>query len=391
MGEPTQRRPVLLTDQRTLSATMTLLRDHLPLTADGYRCQTDDLWRIVLAAAVRRATIEAICADLLTAPHANTVRGYLTRQLTPPPIPALEAQTNTALATALPAWLYVRPQAGAVDFHDEPYYGRSDPTDPDNWVCRGEAQAGTTSCYRCATASVMQRAVRLTLAVVFVKPGDDKVLLLARLLTRVRELGIRIRCLFADKAFCAIPVLRWLQAQHVPAILATPIRGKQGGTRALCQGAASYRTTYTFRSAEQGELTVPVAVVRTYHRRRSGERVSAWLLYGCLGVNDPPVRIRKQYRRRFGIESSYRVMEQVRARTTSASAALRFLLMGVALLIVNMGIRLHWQFLRLPGRGPRRVARWLLRLDRMTRFLTRAIERHYGVVTAVGPPAARNL
>ena len=76
-------------------------------------------------------------------------------------------------------------------------------------------------------------------------------------------------------------------------------------------------------------------------------------------------------------------MEQVRARTTSRRAALRFLLMGVALLIVNMWIRLHWLFLRLPGRGPRRVARWRFRLERMTRFLTRAVERFYGVVTAV--------
>ena len=76
-------------------------------------------------------------------------------------------------------------------------------------------------------------------------------------------------------------------------------------------------------------------------------------------------------------------MEQVRARTTSPNPALRFLLMGVALLIVNMWIRLHWLFLRLPGRGPRRVARWRFRLERMTRFLTRAVERFYGVVTAV--------
>jgi hypothetical protein len=78
-------------------------------------------------------------------------------------------------------------------------------------------------------------------------------------------------------------------------------------------------------------------------------------------------------------------MEQVRARTISPNPALRFLLMGVALLIVNMWIRLHWLFLRLGGRGPRRVARWRFRLDRMTRFLTRAIERFYGVVTAVVP------
>ncbi len=39
-------------------------------------------------------------------------------------------------------------------------------------------------------------------------------------------------------------------------------------------------------------------------------------------------------------------MEQVRARTTSRNPALRFVLMGVALLIVNMWIRLHWLFLR---------------------------------------------
>ena len=84
-------------------------------------------------------------------------------------------------------------------------------------------------------------------------------------------------------------------------------------------------------------------------------------------------------------------MEQVRARTTSPNAALRFVLMGVALLLINIWIRLHWQFLRRPGRGPRRVARWAFRLDRMVRFLTRAIERHYGVVTVVGPPAASNL
>ena len=64
---------------------------------------------------------------------------------------------------------------------------------------------------------------------------------------------------------------------------------------------------------------------------------------------------------------------------------LRFLLIGVALLIVNMWIRLHWLFLHLRGRGPRRVARWRFRFERMRGFLTRAIERFYGVVTVVDP------
>jgi putative transposase len=204
-----------------------------------------------------------------------------------------------------------------------------------------------------------------------------------RLITQVAAIGVPIRRVYADKGFCSIPVLTWLAAHHLPAILAVPIRGKQGGTRALCHGRRSYRTAHTFQSAEHGRLTVDVAVARTYARRRSGKRTATWCLYACPGEHATPQRIRKRYRRRFGIESSYRQMEQVRARTTSPNPALRFLLMGVALLILNVWIDLHWLFLRVPGRGRARVARAAFRLDRMTRFLTRAIERYYGVVTTI--------
>jgi hypothetical protein len=311
------------------------------------------------------------------------VRGYLTEQLLPATIPDLQQQWNTLLSSLIPDWLRQRPQELAVDFHDEPYYGRSDADDPDTWVCRGQARAGTTRFYRCATAYVLLHDVRLTVAIVFVKPDMDTLTVLKRLLHGVQQAGLTLKCLFADKAFCSIPVLRYLSRCHIPAIIAMPIRGKQAGSRALCRGQKSYRTTYTLQSAEHGKLRVPVAVVRTYQRRRSGQRQARWLLYVCLGGAGPLVRVRRRYRRRFGSESGYRLMEQVRARTTSPNPALRLLLMGVALLIVNMWIRLHWLFLRLPGRGPRRVARWRFRLDRMTRFLTRAVERFYGVVTAV--------
>src|SRR3954447_16749431 len=385
MCEPTSAQAIRLTDQQTLHDTMIVGQQHIPLTANRYRCQTADVWRVLLAAAARHTTIEATCADLERAPDANTVRGYLTEQLSVAGIPELEQQWNDLLRSLIPEWLCGRPQEIAVDFHDEPYSGRDDPDSGDNWGCRGEARAGTTRFYRCATAYLMLHDVRLTLAIVFVKPKMDKLAILKRLLTAVQAAQIRIKCLYADKGFCCIEVLRYLSRRHIAAIVAMPIRGKQAGSRALCRGQKSYWTTYTLQSAEYGKLSVPVAVVRTYQRRRSGRRQLRWLLYVVLGVDGPLVRIRRRYRRRFGIESGYRLMEQVRARTTSPNPALRFLLMGVALLIVNMWIRLHWLFLRRPGRGTRRVARWCFRLDRMTRFLVHAIERFYGVVTAVDP------
>ena len=49
MREPTPAQSSQLTDQQTLHDTMTVARQHIPLTATGYRCQTDDLWRLLLA------------------------------------------------------------------------------------------------------------------------------------------------------------------------------------------------------------------------------------------------------------------------------------------------------------------------------------------------------
>ena len=90
MREPTPAQSIRLTDQQTLHDTMIVARRHIPLTANGYRYQTGDLWRLLLAAAARRTTIEAACADLTSAPDANTVRGYLTEQLTVAGIVGLE-------------------------------------------------------------------------------------------------------------------------------------------------------------------------------------------------------------------------------------------------------------------------------------------------------------
>jgi hypothetical protein len=58
---------------------------------------------------------------------------------------------------------------------------------------------------------------------------------------------------------------------------------------------------------------VPIAVVRTYQRRRSGQRQLRWLFSVCLRSGGPVLRVRQRYRRRFGIETGDRLMEPVRA------------------------------------------------------------------------------
>lgn len=378
-----------LTDRVTLETVVAVLEHYFDLSADGYLCQTRDLWNILVSAAARCTYIETVCNDLSTAPDGNTVRGYLNEQLTPKIIRVLRRDCNHGLASQLPVWLRDHPKQVALDLHDEPYYGKDDnPDDPECWICRGEARAGTTRFYRCATAYVMHRDVRFTLAVEFVHPGDDLIQVVKRLLRRVKALKIKVKRAYLDKGFCSIPVLRGLLAEpDVSAIIAAPIKGKTRGTRALCRGHRSYRTEHTFRSQDYGELTVPVMVVRTRSQQRDGTYHWVWLVYVLLNVPDLTARqVRKAYRRRFGIESSYRLLEQVRGHTTARNAALRFLWMGMALLIGNVWLALHWTFLRRRGSGPRRVARWAFILPCMLQFLRRAIEAIYGAISVIDPP-----
>lgn len=391
MPKVTLPHAVKLTDQATLDATLAVLEQYFDLSADGYLCQTRDLWQVLVSAAVQCTYIETVCNDLATAPTSETVWGYLNDQLTPNVIRRLRGATNRALASQLPLWLRDHPKAVALDLHDEAYYGKDDdPDDPNCWVCRGEARAGTTRFYRCATAYVMHHDVRFTLAVEFVRPGEDLIKVVKRLLRRVKTLQIKVKRYYLDKGFCTIPVLQGLLAEPpLAAIIAAPIRGKANGrgTRALCQGRKSYRSTHTFRSAEYGEVTVPVMVVRTREKRRDGRAKWVWLVYVVLNAPHLTARqVRKAYRRRFGIESSYRLLEQVRGRTTARNAALRFLWMGIALVLGNIWIALHWKYLQRCGSGPRRVARETFILACLARFLRRAVEAIYGVVSVIDPP-----
>ncbi len=384
MSKSASTRSDELSDQATLNSTIKLLEQSFDLSADGYLCKTRDLYQILVKAAANRMTIEATCQDSPGAPKSNTIRGYLNDQLVPSEIRELERACNRALAKRWPHWLWSAPLEVAVDLHDECYYGDYDEDDPDNWVVKAEKRQGTRHFYRCATLFIIRNRTRLNLAVVFVHPDDVLVDILKKLLKTVRLRGLRLVRLYADKGFCTVAVLEYLLAQReLSALLAVPRKGKEGGVNGLCHGRVSYRTLHTFESYDAKTLTVELALVYAYKKHRDEPRRATWLVYALIRVGDSLRQLRERYRDRFGIETGYRCMERVRVRTTSTNPALRFFLMGLALILVNVWVSLQWAYLRLAGPGPRRIDGRAFTLDRMTRFLTRAVEAIYGVISVV--------
>ncbi len=367
-----------LSDQQTLNHARTTLETHLPLEANGYKCTSETLYDVLLAVTVTGQTVTAVCADLVGTPDPETVRHYLMEQLTVEDLPLLQQRLNQALAESIAPRLYRKAHDVAIDFHDRSYYGKA-PQEEALWV-RGKAKDGTTRFYRVATAYVVRNGLRLTLAMCFVLPQADTVAVLDGLLNRLKALNLPISCLLLDKGFASIETMRYLSTRQMPAIIACPIRGKSGGTRALCTGQKSYRTRYSFQNNKTSQ-TAELAVCRSFTTaKRTGrmQRRATWLIFILIEVDLSLRQVRRRYRKRFGIETSYRCAAQVRGRTTSPNAAYRFVLLALSFVMLNVWVHLCWLYTQVARRG----SRWLdvkrFPLRRFARFIVRALEQKYG-------------
>jgi putative transposase len=326
---------------------------------------------------------------LVEAPSDNLVRQYLTDRLFDQDFEALEAQLNRLLVARLPPAVRRQPQRLAIDLTLLPYYGREG-LEPDQ-LRRGEAKAGTTRFHCYATVSVLHCDRRVSLAVTFVHADEALVDVLDDLLGRVARLGIGITRLFLDREFASVAILSLLAGQPFPSIVALPKRGER--LKALLTGRVSVRTTYTMHSAADGSLTFPLVVacrLASGRRAQQGRTYQPFAVVGHGGDALPVRRVAREYRDRFGIESSYRQMNAVRAPTSSRDPALRLLLVTVALLLANLWVWLKNHLAAATPAATRPRARaWVAATFTLSRFcdlLIEAIKDRYLVRTALPCP-----
>lgn len=377
-----------LTAQDIRETMQSVGQQHLPLEANGYICTSEMLYDVLMKAASENISIDAACRDLENSASGNRVRELLNERLSAEHLRQCEDQINEALAARLPRQVQSRSVQAAIDEHDEPFYGKT--PELKAYTCRSKPKAGTSRFFRIISLYVIYRQMRLTLAVAFVRPEDETVAILRRLLQSVQRLKVRIDVLYLDRGFCSGSVIAYLQELKQRAILACTIRGKEGGARQLCRGRKSYRTRYTFTAPKGLPTTAEMAVVATLVPGKDKKRRRKWLLFVVIGLDWKPKTIYRRYPgapwARFGIESSYRILRRVRVKTTSRNPALRFFLLGFALLVVNIWAFLRWFVARIPGRGPYRLDPTRFQFQAFVSMLRRAIEQLYGVVMAIPIP-----
>ena len=369
-----------LTAQDIRETMQSVAQAHMRLAADGYKCSSEMLYDVLMKAASENISIDAACRDLESSASGNRIREVLNEQVSVESLQRHEEQINQALSAHIPQQVRMRKVQAAIDEHDEPFYGKTEAVKI--FTCRSKPKAGTSRFFRIISLYIIYRQMRLTLAVAFVRPGEKTAAIVSRLHQRVRALRIRLGVLYLDRGFCSGPVIAYLKAVKQPAILACTIRGRAGGTRLLCRGRKSYRTTYAFTDG----TTADMAVVATLVPGKNKKRRCKWLLFVIIGLDWQPKTVYRYYRFRFGIEASYRILRRVRVKTTSRNPASRFFLLGFALLLVNIWAFLRWSVARIFGPGPCRLDPSLFQFQTFVCLLRRAIEQLYGVVMSIPIP-----
>lgn len=365
------------------------VQTYLRLGDHGPKCSAAVVLTVLLWAAARIASLAAACAALRGAPSDQAVRDALLATL--PAFRELQRRLNRALAGGLPKVLRRRRQHVAIDLTLLPYYGQPE-ADPQE-LYRGPSKAGTNQFHAYATAYVIFRGCRYTLALRSVHHSDPWEAVVRDLLRQVRTTGVQVRLLLLDRGFYSVSVIRYLQAARCPFLMPVIRRGRKpsdpkgpSGTWELTTWKRSGWTRYTLEDQKGRRATVTMAVCRhrlpeqtRSGRRLRNRRLQVWL-YALGGLQPSSVAwVRDTYRQRFGIESSYRQLNQTRIRTSSRSPLLPLLFVGLALVLRNVWVWLHWEVLAKKRRGKRRVDLDQLPLRALMHWLQEVAEAILGV------------
>jgi hypothetical protein len=365
---------------------------HLDFRGKG-KVTTTILLTVLFAAAARVSSISETCRRLADAPGETAFATALYAEIFC--LEQLKRKVNAAFRAHLPRALRrrrKRPLRVIIDLTLLPYYGahRLDNLE----IYRSQKKAGTRSFFAYATAYVLLHGQRFTLAVTPVTRSERLKEVLQELLHVVGRAGIRPGLLLLDRGFYKAEIIRYLQRARRPFLMPVVCHGRPAdhpkgpsGSKVFQLMRKSGWFNHTVGDAQKkgrAKATVSICVKRARLTDRHGRKKWDTWVYAYWGIAPKRVDwVKKTYRQRFGIETSYRQMNQCRIRTTTKRFNVRFLYVAIGLLLRNLWVWLHHVVLSTPRRGCRRYNWERLRVERMLLWLEQVAAELYGLVLTV--------
>jgi putative transposase len=328
--------------------TVTLLLGHLRPPDYSTLCSAWVLLSSLVLAAASGVSLAAIAVLRPGSPSRETLRQALWSTL--PQYVELRQRVAALLVASLPRRLRQRRPGRryplAIDLHGVAYYKRQAalPTH----VRRGKRFPGTTYGHLYATASLLRKGQYYVVALTPYDPGESMAAVVRRLLQQASRNGFPPRYVLMDRSFWSADVFRYLQRARYPFLIPVLARGKKPskggptGTQVFLHARPTGWYTYRVANPQKQTAQVTIVVHRHNHNGWRGKHGRYAWAYAMWRMDFSSIAwVRQSYRRRFRIESSYRLLEAARGRTSSRDEGWRLWYVVLAVLLLNAWLELR--------------------------------------------------
>lgn len=301
-----------------------LLNDHinLDLSPKAKFTQSQHLMLLVLAA-LDNTSAEAIAKDRHHLPSADTVLSAI-RKLNWKDV---KGGFDRILDITL---LQLRKQRKiwgsvtlAIDFHDDRYYGEKD----DEGVVGTKPERGTCYAFRIVTIEIVMPGWRFTLAELPFKKGMKKPDIVEHLIRKVKKY-VNIKEVLLDGGFYEAPVIERLK--KVKYIIKADKSKKLNKRLRRANKERGYRAPW--RVNKRAETTLVAFYAKK--KKGKGKEWHAWV----TNLDTSPKKIWKTYKKRWGIETGYRVKGDFQANTCSKNFTVRVMYSLLAICLYNVWV-----------------------------------------------------
>jgi hypothetical protein len=225
----------------------------------------------------------------------------------------------------------------AIDFTRDLFYG--DPCTKN--VIGGKQERGTAWGYCYASIDIVEAGRRLTLYTMTVNQFTEKAQVVEKLISEAKARGVHIRVVLLDRAFFTIDVITALKRLGIrfimPAVKNNKVKQsirkyKEGPVKRFILGNRRKNVSFNLAIYPRPEQRIPKKKKLAVHDLYFGFATN---LPKSLAANIPAF-IPSEYRRRWGIETGYRVQGNVKAKTTSKKYPVRLLYQLTSVLLYNV-------------------------------------------------------
>ena len=154
----------------------------------------------------------------------------------------------------------------------------------------------------------------------------------------------------------------------------------------LLNGTKSRFREYIMRG--KPSLHLKIAINVKYANGKRGKHGVQNLGYVVHGISWNPHRIHEIYRSRFAIESSYRMRNLVKPRTSTRNPVIRYLFAIISFLLKNLWMVVLWTRFSPVKQGPRTIKMGGFRFDQFRSFIGEAVRVTLKIVRKIS--ALRN-